>query len=66
MEVTIYLGPMTSSPTGVNPFCDEWKCLKPLLKEYGTLMLPGSFAKIQEDFTAKLIKTTQNLRIIYS
>lgn len=32
---------------GVNPFCDEWKCLKPLLKEYGTLMLPGSFAKIQ-------------------
>ena len=69
---------MTSSPIGVNPFYDEWKCLKPPLKEYGTLMLPGSFAKIQEDFTAKLIqfssvaqlcptiKTMQNLRFILS
>ena len=29
--------------------------------EYGTLMLPGSFAKIQEDFTAKLIQFSRSV-----
>lgn len=31
----------------------------------GTLILPHSFADIQQDLTAKPVKSTQNLRTIY-